>query len=297
MILMDHSALTIACCMVTLEKKSGFQPKGKKKPAKIKFDKDLVRHKYLMTVTAINARFKSEYGEMIFAVDTTHKDKTWRHKTFPNYKAGRSESKKGSSLDWDCIDDIILTLQKEIKENLPFKVIEIDGAEADDIIGVLAKVGAKRKEPVLIASKDKDFVQLQKYSKRVKQWSNIDKSFVETEDPKRFLFELIVRGDGGDGIPNILSSIDDLRNKVRQKPVRADKLAKWWSGDLPFTPEEQARFDENKALIDLSCIPVKIRKRIKKAYRTYETPNRSGIGAYLEKNKLRAMKARKIYLQ
>ena len=92
--------------------------------------------------------------------------------TFQNTKQSRRKGREESDLDWDDIFGTLNKIRNEIKENFPYKYLEVFGAEADDIIGFLCE--ENKDEKIMIISGDKDFIQLQKYP-NVKQWSPITK--------------------------------------------------------------------------------------------------------------------------
>lgn len=77
---------------------------------------------------------------------------TFRHEQYPEYKANREETPEDIKIGVPITKDIIRAF------NIP--VIELDGFEADDIIGTLAKQGAKKGFEVYMMTPDKDFGQL-----------------------------------------------------------------------------------------------------------------------------------------
>ena len=123
-----------------------------------KLDEGLIRHMVLNSLRSYNKQFKSKYGKIIICCDSKS---YWRREFFPFYKANRKKDRDKSGLDWNLIFLTLNKVRDELKENFPYKTIEVDGAEADDIIGVLAARLSKH-EDVLILSSDKDFGQLQK---------------------------------------------------------------------------------------------------------------------------------------
>ena len=92
---------------------------------------------------------------------------------------------------------------EDLRNYFPYKVMRVEGAEADDVIGTLNDHVSTN--PNLIISSDKDFLQLQKYQ-GVSQWSPLTKTWVKG-DPEESLWEKMIKGDAGDGVPNILSLI------------------------------------------------------------------------------------------
>ena len=189
---------------------------------------DLVRHMILNSIRGYNVKFKEEFGDIIICCDSRH---YWRREVFPNYKSQRKQAREESSHDWDNIFTIFNQVRDELKEHMPYRVVDVYGAEADDIIAVLVKNHPDEK--ILILSGDKDFIQLQKYS-NVKQYAPIQKKWVEGVDPKQYIKEHILKGDRGDSIPNFLSADDTFVNGIRQKPISKKKLSYWISDPKGF---------------------------------------------------------------
>jgi 5'-3' exonuclease len=181
---------------------------------KVKLDEGLIRHMVLNSLRSYSKQFRSKYGEIVIACDSK---KYWRRDVFPFYKAHRKKDREKSEFDWHLIFETLNKIRDELKANFPYRVIEVEGAEADDVIGVITARSALDQD-ILILSSDKDFVQLQKYP-NVSQYSPILKRFVKTEDPHQYIREHIIRGDKGDGIPNFLSPDNTFVIGERQKVI------------------------------------------------------------------------------
>ena len=191
-------------------------------------DENLIRHMVLNSIRMYNVKFKDEYGDLVICADDK---KYWRKDLFPYYKAARKKSREDSPYDWNLIFETLNRVRDEIRENFPYKVIQIDKTEADDVIGTICinygvELRNSQSEKILILSSDKDFMQLQKFA-NVDQYSPMAKKFLKTSEPIKFLKEHILKGDRGDGIPNILSSDDTFITEARQKPVTEKKLNTW----------------------------------------------------------------------
>lgn len=250
----------------------------------LKIEEELVRHMVLNTLRMVHSKFKDEYGEMVLCAD--HK-KYWRREVFPFYKANRKKDRESSDVDWNALFKLLNQLRDEIKENFPYRVLVVEGAEADDIIGTLVKHHANTDDKLLIVSSDKDFMQLQKYS-NVKQWSPRHKTFLKTTDPKMFVFEHILKGDRGDGIPNFLSPDDTLVSDKRQKPLTSKKIEVIKvQGIKSFGPEVERGFYRNQNLIDLDFIPSSLQETILNEYNIFEPNPRSLLLNYFVKHKLK----------
>lgn len=185
---------------------------------------------------------------------------SWRKEIFPQYKASRKTSRDASGLDWKEFFRILSVVRDEVKEHLPYKVVHIQNIEADDIIGTLAEKTQNfgEHEPVMIISADKDFIQLQRYP-NVRQFSPMTKAFVKENKPFKYLYEHIMRGDSGDGIPNVLSPDNTFVDKIRQKPISTKKIEQWIASydnlDKVMDEATYRNFQRNQALIDLNKVP------------------------------------------
>ena len=220
-------------------------------------DENMIRHMILNSIRMYNKRYRDEYGQMVICADGMN---TWRKDFYPYYKAHRKKGRDESSQDWTEIFRILHLVRDEIKANLPYKVLHMEGVEADDIIGSLVMHTQEfgNDEPVMIVSSDKDFIQLQKY-KNVKQFSPIQKKLVTDDNPRTYLWNHIMRGDSGDGIPNVLSDDDTFVSEKTQTPLRQAKIDMWLENadNLREVMDETTyrNFQRNKKLIDLTDIP------------------------------------------
>jgi len=272
MILIDLNQVMISNLMAQLGSRSNNDD----------ISEDLIRHMVLNTIKSFKNRFGEEYGDIVICCDSRH---YWRREIFPNYKWGRKQSRSGDTLDWDLIFSIFNKVRDELKEYMPWKVMDIYGAEADDIIAILVKHNTSGK--VLILSSDKDFIQLQKHE-GVKQYAPILKKWVDGVDPLRYIKEHVLKGDRGDGVPNFLSPDDTFVNGIRQKPISKKKLDYWIDSDPKgFCNEYQYRnFQRNQRLVDFDYIPKEIEESILSEFDSIETAGRHKILNYFIKNKL-----------
>lgn len=221
-------------------------------------EESLIRHMILNSIRMYNKKYRDEYGQVVICCDGFN---TWRKQYFPEYKASRRKNRESSDMDWVEIFRVLHLVRDEIKENLPYKVIHQDGVEADDIIGTLVMRTQEfgMNEPVMIISSDKDFIQLQKYP-NVKQFSPIQKKMVTDSNPRTYLFNHIMRGDDGDGVPNVLSDDDTFVSEDKsQTPLWQKKIDHWLenSENLREVMDETTyrNYQRNKTLIDLEEIP------------------------------------------
>jgi 5'-3' exonuclease len=272
MLLVDLNQVLLAGLMVQIS--------GQKN---IKLEENLVRHLVLNILRGHVRQFRQEYGEIVLCCDN---QRYWRKEYFPFYKASRKKNRDKSSLDWHLIFSILGNLKQELKDNFPYKVIDVDGAEADDIIGTLAPRHCGT-EKVLILSSDGDFLQLQKYN-NIKQYNPTTKKYLVSENPAAELKAKIIGGDTGDGIPNILSPGDTLVRGIRQKSMTEVKLNAFLNEDHN-NYDEVARtgFTRNQVLIDLTNIPTDIKESIIHTYDNTKPAPRSKLIPYFMDKKLK----------
>jgi 5'-3' exonuclease len=249
-----------------------------------KLDEDLIRHMVLNIIRNHLKNFKAEYGEVVLCCDNR---KYWRKEFFPFYKAGRKKTREKSDLDWHLIFDILAKLKQELRETFPYKVIDVEGAEADDIIGTLVPIYA-RDQKILILSSDGDFLQLQQYGPNVKQYNPSLKKYVKSENPLLELKEKIIRGDKGDGIPNIFSPSDCFVRDLRQKPITKGVLEKYLNESIEtYSDTDKANFIRNSTLIDLTKIPEEIKQKIINTYDETKPASRQKLLNYFIEHKLK----------
>lgn len=269
----------------------------------VEIRKDLIRHMIVNAIRSYKVKFGAEFGELVIACDNRH---YWRKDKFPYYKASRKKARADSGFDWKLIFDTLSEIRAELATFFPYAVIDVDGAEADDVIAVLAQwtqtndlrsdgaFGGEVPQPFLVLSGDHDFIQLQKY-KNVQQYSPIHKKWVKPDSSiQSYLLQHIVNGDKGDGIPNILSPDDCFVTESRQKPVTKKRLAEWETIDMDnfhqHVPVEIARnFQRNRYLIDFDYIPDTVRDNILSAWTGRVKKDRSQLLNYFMEHRMKNM--------
>jgi hypothetical protein len=270
MILVDYSQVALAAILT-------FQRELKGTESEVK---NLIRHVTLSTIKSYKKKYGKEYGELVICCDGR---KYWRKEFFEHYKASRKKTREASSLDWHLIFDTLNEMRQDIAEHFPWKVVHVDRAEADDIIAVMTKWAqtnglveqglVSEPQKVLILSSDKDFKQLQLApfsSGNVRQWSPMQKKYIQASNKEivDFTVEHIVKGDAGDGIPNILSKDDVFVVGDRQKPVSAKRLAEFIENgyDACKTDEERRNWHRNATLVAFKHIPEDVETSIVDTY-------------------------------
>jgi 5'-3' exonuclease len=273
MIIFDYNQVAISSLMEQIG--------SSKKPV----EEDLVRHMILNVIRTYVKKFKEKYGpEVIIACDNKN---YWRREIFPEYKASRKKTRDASGHDWTSIFEVLGKIKQELKDHSPYKVIDVDTCEADDIIAVLTMKNSSTQN-VMILSSDKDFSQLQKFP-NVDQYSPILKKHIKEHFPSVQLKQLIIRGDKGDGIPNILSKDDVFVTGGRQKPITETKIINWLNQEpKEFCNEEMLRnYSRNEMLIDLTKIPENLINQILEKYDTVKGKSKNEFMNYMIKNKLK----------
>ena len=246
---------------------------------------DMVRHMILNSIRNYVMQFKSDYVEsdadVILAWDSKH---YWRRDYYPQYKAGRRKGRQESDLDWNEIFGVTNKIRDEIKENMPYKSVEVYGAEADDIIAIVSNSYDK----VMIISSDKDFIQL--HTGNIKQWSRVTKQEVNGHDPDTYIKEHVLRGDSGDGVPNVLSPDHTFTDGLRQKPLGKKRIEKMINENMnDWSDEVKRNYQRNYKLINLQNIPKDIESNIIDEVDKSSCGDRSKLLNYFTVNKLKTL--------
>jgi len=286
MILIDYTQVTVAAALAF---GSDFD-KGKDSEKAV----NILRHSVLTTLLNFKQMFGPQYGEIVICADGSN---YWRRDIFPNYKHGRKKSRDDSTTDWKLIFNFASEFLHDLREVFPFRVVRHDRAEGDDVIASITKYASENEmvleglvespPRILIVSSDGDYKQLHRFS-NVRQWNPIHKKYVEKAE-KHFLFEKCVRGDSGDGVPNVLSPDDWFVNgEGRAKSITQKVIERFHAGQI--TEEEQRNFQRNKTLVDFDCIPDEIRNEIINIY-TSSTPVKdlNTVMNYLMKHRMRLL--------
>ena len=281
MILIDYTQVVLGSIIVSLNRGEDLDDK-------------LVRHITLNNLRYYRNRFKEEYGELVICTDNKH---YWRRDYFPNYKANRKKDRESSPYDWNEIFSAVNMIRDELDIYFPYKVLHIDGAEADDIIAVVLLNRAEDKN--IIISSDKDFIQLHRES--IAQYSPVTKKLVNGENPQAYLKEHIIKGDRSDGVPNVLSSDDTFISEKRQKPIRKTTIVTLLEAMNEYDPETLYQiakcnkdtwvrnWQRNETLIDLTKIPEEIVENILYEFDGQVEGYRNNLLNYFIDNKLNSL--------
>jgi hypothetical protein len=261
----DFNNLYYRCCLSTktieVLEQSGYQNFG------------IVKHYMISSILDLKKMFNN--GEVIICIDKKDKnEKYWRNYIMEYYK--------GTRKDWKCpipkniFNKEFQKMKEEIKKYFPWKTIKVAGTEADDSMAVFTR--HLKNSINIIMSTDSDLQQLlvndRNYIFEPRKNVIID----HTNNIKYNLFVKFIKGDSGDGIPNIYSDEDTLVNKdKRQKAVRKTLVNEMYNEyqDNGFKSVKDKYFDtdfivkrfvNNRKLIDLNMIPQNITDTIIDTY-------------------------------
>ena len=272
MILIDMNQISVASLMMHLHMNRG------------ELEEDMVRHMILNSVRMYRTMFNEDYGEMGLAYDSKS---YWRRDFFPQYKSNRRKNREEDNKDWDSIFEVLNQIKNEIKEFLPYKVVETYGAEADDVIATLCK--HYQSEKIMIVSGDKDFIQLQKYD-NVSQYSPVTKKLVNGVDPNVYIKEHVLKGDKSDGVPNVLSPDHTFTDELRQRPLTSKKMHDILATEIDDLNDELKRnYQRNFKLINLDNIPEKLELDILDDFKGASCGNRSKLLNYFIEKRLTSL--------
>ena len=272
MIILDMNQISLANLMMNFHMNKSTE-----------LEEDMVRHMILNSIRMYRTMFKDEYGEIVLAYDSRH---YWRRDVFPQYKMNRKKGREKDNFDWDSIFGLLNAMKSEFKEILPYKFIEVYGAEADDIIATLCKEHQDQK--IMIISGDKDFIQLQKYD-NVSQYSPITKKMVNGHNPDTYIKEHILKGDSSDGVPNVLSPDHTFVEGLRQRPLSKKKIEAWIKSETGMSDEVKRNYQRNHKLINLDNTPEDLQKSILDTFNEAPYGDRSKILTYFIENKLKEL--------
>lgn len=202
------------------------------------------------------------YSGIVLCFDASN---NWRKKVFPNYKAVRKARRKKENFDWSYFYDLMECLKTDILKSLPVYYCHKDGFEADDLIAMTVYHMAGE---WVIVSADKDMMQLlthaSVYNPRHKVFyeKGILGGNVNVNKDGYDLLEHVVKGDSGDGIPNIFSDDDvfinpDKRNarisKKKMEQIKADLFHDFTNGDWSKLDRFNDKYPYLKRNLELIC--------------------------------------------
>lgn len=234
-----------------------------------------VRHTLFTDLIDYEKQYSEQFGRMIICADNKP---YWRSYVQPAYKAPRLKARETSTINSDLFYEHLAILKQDIIEYTNYVMIDTRGAEADDVIAVLAKYAHDKDEKTVIVSSDKDMIQLQTLYSGTFQFSPNRNKMLTLENTEYDLVTHILKGDTGDGIPNVFSVEDFFMiegDKPRQKSITKKIIAEV-SEHYPDNLENCElldkvalnRFKQNQELIDTRYTPELIKETIEVLYST-----------------------------
>lgn len=282
MIVMDFSGIAVSAVMVMADEMEGESEKRRL---------DIVRHVVLNCILSYKLKYQKKFGKnVVIACDGPS---YWRKKVYKYYKANRKKAVEESTFDWEFLYKCLHQIKQDLADYFPYKVINVEGAEADDVIACLTKelrTEFGKMEPVCIISSDYDMSQLQKYDNVVQYSPSIKKEVNLTKaEVKAYIIKSILKGQVKDGIPNIKQADDALviEERKRAPSIMQTLIDKFTiEGPSCLTEEEQKNYERNRTMFDFEQIPKEIHDLIINTYEnTVPKNDRMGMMNYLINNR------------
>jgi hypothetical protein len=127
----------------------------------------------------------------------------------------------------------------------------------------------------------------------IEQWSPLKKEFLKSKNPVQALTELVIRGDAGDGVPNVLSEEDCLiSDGKRQKPMTKKRLDEIVAAarEAGLKGEDYSktnvRYGQNNNVLNLFQIPSEWTDKIMEEFGKTTTRKSGPLLEYMVKNRL-----------
>lgn len=232
-------------------------------------DYQLWRYICFESILAAIRKFRAG-TDVVLGID----DSSWRRIIYPPYKMDRKKKRETEEqvVDWSEFFAEYSKFVELLRINLPFKVIKVESAEADDIVGVLAlKLPGKK----VAISTDSDYLQLYKEGE-CDVYDPIKKKLLTCDDTEALLLRYFIKGQSKDNIFNCLTPTDwpddkrkpGIREKTIEKLIADPKALEAWLKEN----DAIERFNINRRIIDFRCIPNTIVERVMTSYNSFVLP-------------------------
>lgn len=229
-------------------------------------DETSIRHIVLKKIIDLHKKV-GRHHELVLCFDSRN---YWRKDYFPYYKGNRKKI-DSDTFNWDEFYRLYNEFKVELPFYFPYKCVEVDRCEADDIIYCISEY--HKGENIVIASSDTDDLQILEKYPNACQFSFKRNKFITCEDYNYSLESHIIEGDFSDCIPNILSENNTHVNPGVRSKALTKKIRFTLSFGIPKDYED--RYKENKMIIDMSMIPENYKQNIIDEY-LKEKPKRLG---------------------
>ena len=206
---------------------------------------DIFTKNYFKSLKKMIKRFKIKYINVYFVRDCP-RDNIWRINEYKEYKKNRGTTikyKKNKFNVGKIFKYVYSTIFPFLVNNYGINIIQVNEAEADDIIAIMCKYynNVNNCNNIYIISEDKDMYQLLKYDK-VQIYSMKFKRLGLNISYEDILRDKIINGDKMDNIPSINIKEIDLDNNINT--------------------EKRYRLKRNMKIIDFDYIPQYIEDRV-----------------------------------
>ncbi len=156
------------------------------------------------TLNSISKIIREQKPDYIIVAFDSHKP-TFRHERFPDYKSTRAKMP-------DELRELLPVIKEAIRA-LGIPVVEVEGVEADDVVGTLARKAAEAGVEAVIYTGDKDFLQLLRPGIKMlapgrgaspdRVWTHENAHEKFGVRPEQVLDLLALMGDSSDNIPGV----------------------------------------------------------------------------------------------
>jgi DNA polymerase-1 len=199
-----------------------------------------------------------QYAAMFFDA----KGPTFRHEIYPDYKANRPPMPEDMAVQIPYI--------KEVTAAYRLPIIEMQGFEADDLIGTYARRAEKEGFAVVMVTGDKDFMQL--VTDNIVIWDpmkeqTLDIQFIREKfgvEPQQMIDVMGLSGDSADNVPGVpgigqKTALDlvKLHGNMDQLYQAVDSITKKKQRENLTTYKDQAFLSRKLVTID-TRVPVDI---------------------------------------
>jgi len=229
---------------------------------------DIMKKQYLITTKRLKYKYNVAFRYIFFIKDSPT-EQNWRRNIYTEYKANRKETKyKSKSFNLgNLFKRIYAELLPQISEKYGINIIQVDKAEADDVISIITKSTPDNTE-IYIISSDTDYLQL--LSRENTFIYSISGKLVNeklgNETAQDKLLYKIMYGDKTDNIPPCIPN-NKLIKYYLENP-------KYLMDTLNINDDVYNKFKRNRILIDFDYIPNNIKSTIVEYYNEYIITNK-----------------------
>jgi 5'-3' exonuclease len=216
---------------------------------------------FRQTLTKLMRAYNVAGKNVVFMIDCS-RSAIWRMDLLPTYKGTRTSPRDFPSNVFSHFYEVVI---RDLQETMGVKSISCPRAEADDIAYVLCNHYSRLGRKVICVSADSDYSQLVGPNVSVHDLKGncilekaCKKAGTDAGDPQAYLLAKCIQGDISDCITSIRPKVGP---KTALKLARDPELL---AKELE-NPETRAKYELNRRLIDLSCMPDDIKAGIEEA--------------------------------